>query len=52
MPVYIDGGVRKGSDIFKCLALGADYVFLGRGFLYSLIDGEKGVQNCFDMLVS
>ncbi len=40
MEVYIDGGVKKGSDIFKCLALGADFVFLGRGFLYSLIEGE------------
>lgn len=39
IPVYIDGGIYKGSDIFKCLALGADFVFLGRGFLYSLIDG-------------
>lgn len=39
MEVYADGGITKGSDIFKCLALGADYVFLGRGFLYSLIDG-------------
>jgi glutamate synthase domain-containing protein 2 len=37
MELYIDGGIRKGSDIFKCLALGADFVFLGRGFLYSLI---------------
>ena len=39
MEIYIDGGIWKGSDIFKCLALGADYVFLGRGFLYSLIHG-------------
>jgi isopentenyl diphosphate isomerase/L-lactate dehydrogenase-like FMN-dependent dehydrogenase len=39
MEIYVDGGVMKGSDIFKCLALGADFVFLGRGFLYSLIDG-------------
>lgn len=35
--LYIDGGVRKGSDIFKCLALGADFVFLGRGFVFSAI---------------
>jgi isopentenyl diphosphate isomerase/L-lactate dehydrogenase-like FMN-dependent dehydrogenase len=40
MEVYIDGGIKKGSDIFKCLALGADFVFLGRGFLFSVIDGE------------
>ena len=40
MEVYIDGGVKSGSDIFKCLALGADFVFLGRGFLFSLPFGE------------
>lgn len=40
MEIYVDGGIRRGSDIFKCLALGADFVFIGRGFLYSLIDGE------------
>jgi len=43
MELYVDGGVRNGSDIFKCLALGADFVFLGRAFLFSLIDGEKGI---------
>jgi isopentenyl diphosphate isomerase/L-lactate dehydrogenase-like FMN-dependent dehydrogenase len=47
MEIYVDGGVRKGSDIFKCLALGADFVFLGRGFLYSLIDGEEGIKKAF-----
>lgn len=47
MELYVDGGVEKGSDIFKCLALGADFVFLGRGFLYSLIDGTKGVHQAF-----
>jgi len=35
--IYIDGGIWKGSDIFKCLALGADFVFIGRAFLYSLV---------------
>ena len=40
MSIFIDGGVRQGSDIFKCLALGADFVFLGRGFLYSAVKGE------------
>ena len=50
MEIYIDGGVKKGSDIFKCLALGADFVFLGRGFLFSVIDGEEGVRNAFKML--
>lgn len=51
MEVYIDGGVWKGTDIFKCLALGADFVFLGRAFLFSLIDGEEGVKKGFDILI-
>lgn len=47
MEIYVDGGVRKGSDIFKCLALGADYVFIGRGFIFSLIDGKEGIRKAF-----
>jgi isopentenyl diphosphate isomerase/L-lactate dehydrogenase-like FMN-dependent dehydrogenase len=39
MEIYIDGGIWKGSDIFKCLALGADFVFSGRAFLYSMVEG-------------
>lgn len=50
MEIYIDGGVWKGSDIFKCLALGADFVFIGRAFLFSMIEGENGLNNSFDML--
>jgi isopentenyl diphosphate isomerase/L-lactate dehydrogenase-like FMN-dependent dehydrogenase len=50
MEIYIDGGIWKGSDIFKCLALGADFVFSGRAFLYSMVEGEKGLNNSFDML--
>lgn len=36
----MDGGVKSGCDIFKCLALGADFVFIGRGFMFSLVSGE------------
>ena len=50
MELYIDGGVKSGIDIFKCLALGADFVFLGRGFLFSVAFGEEGVRNVFDIL--
>ncbi|KAF8938475.1 Hydroxyacid oxidase 1 [Haplosporangium gracile] len=43
--VYIDGGVRKGTDVFKALALGAKAVFLGRPILWGLAhDGEEGVS--------
>ena len=34
--VYMDGGVRSGSDIFKALALGARAVFVGRPILWGL----------------
>ena len=50
MELYIDGGIKTGSDIFKCLALGADFVFLGRGFLFSVAFGEQGVSHAFDLL--
>lgn len=50
MEIYIDGGVKKGTDIFKCLALGADFVFLGRGFLYSIVEGEEGISKSFEIL--
>ena len=40
MQVYVDGGIKAGTDIFKCLALGASYVFLGRAVLFSLVEGE------------
>jgi len=33
--VYCDGGIRSGTDIFKCLALGVKCVFFGRPVLYS-----------------
>jgi (S)-2-hydroxy-acid oxidase len=36
IPIAFDGGVRRGSDIFKALALGADFVFLGRVPIWGL----------------
>ena len=50
IPILFDGGVLTGGDIFKALALGANYVFLGRPVAYSLIDGEKGVRNLVSIL--
>ncbi|NDZ18339.1 alpha-hydroxy acid oxidase [Variovorax sp. WS11] len=45
MALLIDGGVRRGSDIAKAVALGADAVLLGRAPLYGLaVDGERGVD--------
>ncbi|KAI9495606.1 FMN-dependent dehydrogenase [Zychaea mexicana] len=43
--VYVDGGIRRGSDVFKALALGAKAVFLGRPIIYGLVhQGEEGVK--------
>jgi isopentenyl diphosphate isomerase/L-lactate dehydrogenase-like FMN-dependent dehydrogenase len=50
IPILIDGGIRTGNDIFKCLALGADYVFLGRPLCYSLIFGQPGVSKLVTIL--
>ncbi|KAF5624423.1 L-lactate dehydrogenase (cytochrome) [Fusarium sp. NRRL 52700] len=44
--VYIDGGVRRGSDVFKALCLGARGVGIGRPFLYAIAAyGQKGLEN-------
>ncbi|KAJ2027561.1 Hydroxyacid oxidase 1 [Coemansia sp. S610] len=49
--VYLDGGVRRGTDVFKALALGARAVFLGRPVLWALnYNGEDGVVEMLDMI--
>lgn len=49
--IYVDGGVRRGSDIIKCLALGAQGVGLGRIFLYAnAAYGEEGVKRACQLL--
>lgn len=51
IPVYLDGGVRRGTDVFKALALGASGVFIGRPVLFSLaVHGEAGVTKVLQML--
>jgi isopentenyl diphosphate isomerase/L-lactate dehydrogenase-like FMN-dependent dehydrogenase len=49
--VYLDGGVRRGTDVVTALALGARAVFLGRPFLYALAaGGEAGVTRAVELL--
>jgi isopentenyl diphosphate isomerase/L-lactate dehydrogenase-like FMN-dependent dehydrogenase len=49
--VLMDGGVRRGTDVLKALALGARAVLIGRPYLYALaIAGEAGVKRVLDLL--
>ncbi|MBO6577809.1 MAG: alpha-hydroxy-acid oxidizing protein [Thalassospira sp.] len=53
MPVMVDGGFRRETDILKALALGAAFVFVGRPFLYAaVVDGERGVSQAVEILKS
>ena len=49
--VYMDGGIRRGTDVLKALALGARAVLLGRPVLWGLaVNGEAGVRHLLAML--
>ena len=49
--ILLDGGVRRGTDVIKALALGATAVMIGRPYLYALAaGGEAGVDRMFDLL--
>jgi isopentenyl diphosphate isomerase/L-lactate dehydrogenase-like FMN-dependent dehydrogenase len=49
--VLLDGGIRRGSDVVKALALGARAVMIGRAYLWGLAaNGQAGVENVLDLL--
>ncbi|MBL4894951.1 MAG: alpha-hydroxy-acid oxidizing protein [Emcibacter sp.] len=49
--ILLDGGVRRGTDVIKALALGATAVMIGRPYLYALAaGGEAGVDRMFELL--
>jgi L-lactate dehydrogenase (cytochrome) len=53
MPVIYDGGVRRGTDVLKALALGARFVLVGRPFNYAAaVGGEAGVRHAIALLAS
>ena len=51
MPVMMDSGIRRGTDVMKALALGASFVFVGRPFNFAAsIAGEEGVRHAYEIL--
>ncbi|AIJ22255.1 pre-mycofactocin synthase MftD [Amycolatopsis methanolica] len=49
--VLLDGGIRRGSDVVKAIALGAKAVLIGRAYLWGLAaNGQAGVENVLDIL--
>ena len=49
--VLVDGGVRRGTDVLKALALGARAVLIGRPYMYALaVGGEEGLARVLQLL--
>jgi 4-hydroxymandelate oxidase len=53
MEILLDGGVRRGGDVLKALALGARAVLIGRPYLWGLaVDGKAGARHVLELLAS
>lgn len=51
LPIMIDSGIRRGTDVMTAVALGAKCAFVGRPFLYAAaVEGERGVEHAIDLL--
>ncbi|MBV9998292.1 MAG: alpha-hydroxy-acid oxidizing protein [Verrucomicrobia bacterium] len=52
IPVFADGGIRRGTDVLKGLARGANAVLIGRPYVYALaVAGADGVARCLSLLI-
>ena len=52
VPVFVDGGIRRGTDALKALARGAKAVLIGRPYLYALaVAGAEGVARCLSLFI-
>ena len=52
VPILMDGGVRRGTDIVKAIALGATAVQIGRPYVWGLAFGQEGVQRVWELLAA
>jgi L-lactate dehydrogenase (cytochrome) len=53
MPILVDGGVRSGLDVVRMLALGADFILLGRAFAFALAArGQAGVAHVLELIAA
>ncbi|KAK5046606.1 hypothetical protein LTR84_007367 [Exophiala bonariae] len=50
MEVFIDGGIRRGTDVLKAICLGASAVCLGRPFMYAVTYGQAGMERALEIL--
>ncbi|WP_079526210.1 alpha-hydroxy-acid oxidizing protein [Halobacillus hunanensis] len=52
IPILVDGGVRRGTDVIKALALGAKAVLVGRPYVYGLTKGKAGVKRVIQHILN
>jgi 4-hydroxymandelate oxidase len=51
VPILVDGGIRRGTDVVKSLARGAAAILIGRSYAYALsVGGAEGVAHCLRLL--
>ncbi|MGH9565760.1 MAG: alpha-hydroxy-acid oxidizing protein, partial [Candidatus Angelobacter sp.] len=51
LPVIVDGGIRRGTDVLKAIALGANAIMIGRPYLHGLaVAGAEGVARVLEIL--